>query len=292
MFEKIMGDINKMEEPEVVKPKIADGPALNPEAFRDRINSISTMPERELYNIIKESYKSILSDIMKRQDKEYLDVFTTPKFISILTQVLNFVQLTKEETLCCNKLVYDYITLKNNDTYVKESLFVLSKMVNRQAIQGLISVGLPENLATYLALARWSDTKESVNIKRLNFIIATSSPKIMTVQTIVFAYEKLFDAISDLVETTMFDIYDDDEPWVTEDIMEVYGNISLAVLTILNNMPMHLIKKILKCYTEDFGFLHGGNPKCVRFSMKCISDDFIRILNTVEQLEYEGTFVP
>jgi hypothetical protein len=165
-------------------------------------------------------------------------------------------------------------------------------MVNKDKIMNLMAIGLEENIATYLTLARFSDTKEEINVKRLNFVICTQPKEIMTVQMIVNIYEKLFDAALILFETTMFDIYNDEEEWVTEDIMEVYANISLAILHIINNMPTDHIKKILKSYANDFSMVYGGNSRAIRFPMKSISQDFPRVIYTVEQLSYEDTYVP
>lgn len=293
MFKKFINDVSKLETPEMVTVQLSASPSINATVFRERLNSLSAMGDKELYDIIKESYKSILKDIFKREDASYLDVFTTPKFISTLTQVLNSVELTYDERITCNKLSYDYFTLKNHDPYIKELLFILAKMVNRDKIPGLFSIGLPENLATYMAIARFSDDKDSVNIKRLNFIITTSAVSIMNPQMIVFIYEKLFDRVGSLINTTMFDVLNDEEEWVTEDIMEVYSNISYAILVILNNLPSQSIRKVLVGYTNDFEMIYGADQKAVRFSMRAISpEDFSRIIAIVEQLRDEGIIVP
>jgi len=292
MFGKLLTEV-KTVPPKEVDFDFINNITTNASLFRAKINSISTMEDKELYDLVKGSYQSILYEISSRQDKEYLDVFTTPKFITILTQVLNSVNLSYKEKICCNKLVYDYITLKNNDPYIKELLFILSKLVNKDNIKLLLFLELPENIATYIALARLSDLKESVNIKRVNFIIATTSPSIMTPQTIIYIYERLFDSIRELFITIMFDVYDEDEELFTEDVMEVYANISLAILTLLNVLPINGIKSILTSYGEDFKLTYKGNIHLVRFSLRSISStDFNRIHNMVELLESEGVHVP
>lgn len=292
MFKKLLKDVEEKGKETYIEQKLTSNPAISQTAFKAQMSNIGGMGERELYDLVRISYKSILNDILERRDAEYLNVFTSPKFISILTQVLNSVQLTYSERLCCNKLSYDYITLKDNDPYVHELLFILSKTVNRDRIQSLMCIGIPEKLASYMALARASDQNEQINIKRLNHIMISSCPEsLMTIQTIINIYERLFDQFRMVFQTTMFDIYDNEE-WITDSMLEINSNVSYAVCTILNDMPMKSIMTILRGYTEDFQNLHGGDRTKIRFSMKALSDDFNRINAIVEQLEEEQVFVP
>jgi len=295
MFKDTIAEIKKQNAAQG-KPKertmcIADSPYINPDVLKVKLLDPAT-PDNELYDILKTSYKYILKDIFDKKDTSYLDVFTTPRFISLLTQVLNSVVLTHYERITCNKLCYDYFTLKANDPYIKELLFILAKMVNKDKIPGLLGIGLPDNVATYMALARFSDSKETVNIKRLNFIIMTSSIHLMNPQMIVYIYEKLFDVASMFITQTMFDVFNDELEWVTDNIMEVYSNMSLAILVILNNLPSKVIRDILTSYTSEFTILYAGNMRAVRFSMRALSTDFNRIIAIAEQLEEEGIYVP
>ena len=92
-------------------------------------------------------------------------------------------------------------------------------------------------------------------------------------------------------QSTFF-VYDDEEEWVTEEIMEIYSTISLAVLLILNNMTSDKIRKVLISYTGDYNALYSGNSNSYRFSMKAISTDYSRIIDVVEALKEEGIYVP
>ena len=292
MFEKFISDVNNRPEEEKVSIDISKNPAINKEFLRYQLNSLDTIPDNELFGIIKETYPHILEEIMSRNDAQYIDAFMKPKFLSAFIQVLSGVQLDLIQRTCCNKLAYDYFTIKNNDPYIKQMFYSLSKMVNRDIIPNLLSLGIPENLAVQIALARYSSTKENINVKRVNFIITTSPKEIMTLQTIIWIYEKLFDSFTPIFEGTMFDVYDDEEEWVTDDIMEIYSTISLAVLEILNNMPSINIRKVLISYTGDFETLYSKKPDSYRFSMSALSADYERITNVVDALRSEKIFVP
>ena len=293
MFDKIMSDlINQEEEPKDISINLSKSPAINRDFFKEQANSLDTISDRELYDIVKATHNSILEEIMSRNDAQYIDIFTNPRFLTTLIQVLGNVALDYEERVCCNKLAYDYFTLKNNDAYIKQLFYTLSKIVNRDKIPALLSIGLPENLAIQLALARYSSTREIINAKRVNFIITTSPKELMTEQNIVYIYEKLFDNFTPIFTATMTDVYDDEEEWVTEEIMEIYSTISLAVLLILNNMTSDKIRKVLISYTGDYNALYSGNSNSYRFSMKAISTDYSRIIDVVEALKEEGIYVP
>lgn len=297
MFENLMDEVKKSEKKNEVKDStyaIATNPSLNPSMFRKSMTIMDTMSDKDLYDILKYSYSSILNDIFEHNDREYLDVFTKPKFITVLTQVISSINLTQDEKICCNKLIYDYTTLKNNDEQVRMNLNYLATVVNRKEIGALVGVGFPERIASYLALSRYSSKKEDVNVKRLNCVITNAPKDFMTVQNIVYIYEKLFSTSQILIETTMFDVdfYGQDPEWVTKDSEEIYANISLAILTILDSVPSILIYKILKSYAEDFALCYKSNPSSVRFSMKSISEDYRRISSMVDRLDGEGILVP
>lgn len=296
MFEKLINDIesNQKESP-MVKIDLSKNPLVNKDFFRDRIQEIDIIQDKDLYDLVKESHKSILEDIMNRNDAQYIDAFTNPRFLSALIQVLRDTTLEYDERVCCNKLAYDYITLKNNDDYIKQLFYSLSKIVNRDKIPSLVAIGLPENLATYIALARYSSTKEIINMKRMNFILTTSPIELMTEQVIVHIYEVLVDRFTPLFVGTMFDVYDEDGPdedWITDDIMEIYSTVSNAVLFILNNMTSDKIRQVLISYAGDYQALYSDKPNSYRFSMKCISGDFERIRNVLEALKLEGVIIP
>jgi hypothetical protein len=295
MFENFINDVkNAKKQPENLNINFSDNPAINIELFKEKMQSLDSISDRDLFDLVKYSYQTILEDIFINNNARLaLDIFTHPRFIMTLNQVLlNNIQLTHSQKVYCNKLAYDYLTLRENkDQYVKQLLFTLSKTVNKDVIPGLLGIELPEELAAFLALSRYSSEKESVNVKRVNFIIVTSSIQLMTEQRIIWIYEKLFNNLTPLVEGIMFDVYEEAEFNDNEEAREIYSIINLAILDILNSAPIDVIRKILMSYAGDFSTLYAGN-KSVRFNMNALSEDYARITHVVECLKAENIYVP
>ncbi len=268
---------------------ILDNPILNSSLLREKLHHIEKLSDRELFLLVRDSFDSVLKQIFSNKDNDYLKIMTNTKFLIALHQVVSNINLNHTQRMQCNKLAYDYFTSENNDSYIKQLFFALSKSVNREIIGALCSIGLGEDLASYLALARSSSEKEIINVKRLNFIIVSSSVDIMTEQMIIRIYEKLFDSVTPLFEGIMFDGLDMDDEYVSESMNLIYSTISLAILEILNNMPSQDIRKVLISYQGDYEALyHQTKP---RFQVSAISEDYIRILNVIEALKEEKIFI-
>ena len=71
----------------------------------------------------------------------------------------------------------------------------------------------------------------------------------------------------------------------SESFLEIYGFVGLAILDILNNMPMESIKEILVYYESEWKYL--DRPP-VRFSVVSLSRDYSRITEAAEFLNNSG----
>lgn len=263
----------------------------NPNLFTSKLENIDKISDTELFDLIRSYYNSLLSDLFIG-NRKYISLFTNARFLTIFTQVISNVQdLSYNNKVYCNKLAYDYTTLPNPDPDIKQLLYSLSRVVNRNIIPGLLGLGLPNDLACYIALTRYSSQRENINVKRLNLVLINSPIEIMTEQMIVFIYEKLFDRLTPLFEGTMFDIYDKFE---TESAENIYSIISLSILDILEAQTSATIRKVLLSYEADYKTFHAkSNGKPARFSMQCLSpDDYPRINTAIENLKLENIFVP
>lgn len=300
MFESYVETVKKAlkasEEKDIPLSQLVSNNSLfNPNGFREKLLNLDTLSDKELYELVKDNYKSILSDVFIKDNREYFNVFSNTRFITAMIQSLAVMDdLTYDERIYCNKLCYDYMTYNNSkDSYTKQLFLSLSRTVNKTIIPRLLNLGIDESTACYLALARYSSAKEFVNVKRMNFVIQSSSPNIMTEQTIVDIYCTLFEKITPLFEASMFDIYEkpDSEEEANEDMELIYSTISLALLDILEAMPSEEIRKVLISYTGDYQILHSDNP--VRFSMDTVAVcDYPRLMNVIELLKAENIYVP
>lgn len=299
MFGRLAEDINKHVEKKKQNENeknisLGSMAIFNPMHIRDAFNSIRDLDDGELYEILKPSYSQILEKIFREEDPFYLNLFTNSKFLTVFIQVISSVVLDKTETIYCNKIAYDYLTDSNNnsDEYQKSLFLNLSRTVNKNIIPSLLGIGLDENLSSYLALSRYSSSKEFVNIRRVNYLIIASSPNIMTEQMIVYIYEKLFDNFNHLFKYTMFDPYTDkDLESIGSGAAEIYSNMSLAIIDILNLMTSDDIRRVLYSYASDYNVTNEYN---IRFSIYTLAvSDYGRILQVAENLEREElVFVP
>lgn len=262
---------------------------LNRNAFKLAIPTFSQMDEHSLSILIKNNIDTISKDIL-HDDPEYASLLTDYKFISAFIRAVSSIPVDYSTQLACNKITYDYFTSDNAVYNIKQQFLNMSKVVNREAISKLIAIGLPDEIATNLALCRYSSPNEKTNVKRLNFAMYHRDPNLMNEQMVIWIYEKLFSRISDLFMATMFEVY---TPQQQEDFgdnfMEVYGTVGLAVLIILNNMTSDNIRKVLIGYESDWEYL--GRPP-VRFSLHALSEDYAKIGRVVEYLMSLGKHIP
>lgn len=257
--------------------------------FDQQVQSIDQMSDQDAYNLIKENIEYISVRILNKE-WEWPQVLIKQKWLNAYSRVLSTMPVTHLVRVCTNKICYDYHTSGLDDPDVKTLVLHLSRTVNYPYIQALIGIGIPDSIASFLCLSRFSTMDETVNTRRLNFSICQQDPELMTVQHIVSIYEKLYDRVGDLFKQTMFEYYTPDQELdLGNDFQEIYSTVSLAVLTIVNNMTMANIEKLIRGYITDWEYI--GRPP-VRFSLISLSADYSRIQRIVEIITKEGTFVP
>ena len=300
MIKDIINQINASangKEPERVPINIASNMFLNKDIFQYKMDHLCDMDEQDLANLVKHSYKSILTHIYDKTDMSYLRVFSNEKFLKILIQVLSaepFLDFTYIK--CCNKLAYDYLTYSNADVKIRNLFFSLSKIVNRNFIYGLYDIKITDELASYLVLARFSSKDESINVKRMNFILLQQDSNFFDLQTIVRVYEKLFNKARDLFIHTITDVYNfDDEMFVrmkeeSPEKFKSFYNIYIAqtdaVITILNSMQFDEIIYILKEFFRYANYEHYTSDN-IRYSLRSMAknQDNFRVVAALEILE-------
>lgn len=257
-------------------------------------NEFKMMSDREAFSFVKTNYEMMLSDIFDKKERkersEFTQYFTDSRFLSIMTQVM-YTETPDEKTKRrLNKMCFDYIVLKSNnkDPYIVDLVFALSRTINRDIIPILCTIPLSEEMAANIALSRYSSEKENINIKRLNRVLMNQPLDSLSEERIVNIYLKLFDHVLPLFTGVMLDVQSPQN--MSSDAEEIYGLITLAMLDIMNELPIGDIKKGLKLFDEDRKILYPDSP--LRMNLKCCSEtDFPRFVRALDELEAEGIII-
>lgn len=287
MFEQYLEELSKRpKDPETQYYNLDMGtnPMLNPSSLVQQLSNVNDLSNNDIANLIIQYHSSIL-------DKPFIDnnkvitgqAFMDERFISIFAQIIPTINITNDERLNCNRLIYDYMLYKNNNKNNLMVLYNLGRMINSNDISILLALGLPETVAVDLAISRSSTDRDIVAMKRVNLIIMNSSIDIMTEQMIVNIYEKLFNNLTPMFEGIMMDVWSDDD-FNDQDQEEIYGRITLAILDILNNAPFQYISSVISSYAQDHNYIYPNDP--VRINLRAIAVcDYKRIIDAVDWVE-------
>lgn len=252
------------------------------------IENIDNLDQDQIRNIIIRQHSMILNYDLFLQDpktrSEAIRLFTNKTFLNIFLSVVRILNLTHHEIICINKLSYDYYVLPDKDTEISDLLYMITAEVNTNQVLVLSGVvGL--SMAKIISMIRNSTFIESKAVQRINKFIIKSYPYI-SYQDIVSIYNILFpDNISTVIIYTMIETKEDT---LTEEQNRKFDNISIAILTILDNLTSAEIKRVL-C---DYSFtIYKTNIKKVRFSLK--GDNYPRITKAIRELEIsDGIIIP
>ena len=267
----------------------------NMTGFIERFSHIDTLGDSELERLVHENYISILDaiNLMSPEQSQVsnpyyvslVGLFTNQKFVSSLANILRNAPLDNTRRYYLNRIIYNYLVLPNEqkDSTIERLLVDLSNTINAQILPTLIGIGLPMDIASYVAIAANSSFNDHINVRRVNLIIFNcGNLEVMTLQRIVDIYQYMFNrSVTVLFEAIMFDVYsEDDLKNATSSQREIYSLMVTAVLELLNNMPSNAIRTILTSYSADY----AANPRPVRCSL-CLSNDYYRINEVIDMME-------
>lgn len=259
------------------------------------LSDIDRLSERNIFDIVKNYYQNILNIVFESQDVNIktlaINLFTIPKFIIAITQVMYTITPDHVSRRRLNKMCYDYLVLdKNNikDEYVSGLLMTLSKTVNRDKIPTLCAIPLPEDIASLFALSRYSSEKEIINVRRLNKALMKQSVSVITEQRIIDIYLALFDHVLPLFTGVMLDVISPQS--LNENSAEIYGLITLATLDIMEELPLADLRKGLILFDQDRKMRYPDNPLRINLE-SCSMDDYPRLLKTIDSLRAEGIYI-
>lgn len=290
-----LGDFNTnlMQQATIQQPYVqVDFSTFNEDHFFELMNSINGMSENDIILTIR-NYIDTIVDRTLSDDKSMGSILSHPKFVNAYYKVMRNIPMDFERRLFANKITYEYSIIDNPNTDILEKFKEISEYVNKNIVDKLCGIGLSRRIANDLAMCRFSSRHENVNVQRLNFCMCKYNAEIFTEQMIVWVYEQLFDRISDLFIYSMLEVYSDRElDELGNEFRDVYGNISLANLIILNNMPSRSIRQVILMYIDAYTEWYKKRPTLPRFTLRALSYDYERIVKVVDNLLMEGYNIP
>lgn len=278
----------------------------NPNLVLNKLKDIDNMSEQDIYKVITDHFDLIMDNIYNTTSPtNCLSLFTNNKFLLIFTQVLPqrlvYNGNNIKYIITINRVIYDYIHHDSNmDEYKKGLIFNLARVNNKLFLNSLLAIGLTEDIAVNLCMNRYSSDDMYIPVKRLNKMLLMYPSKLMTEQLIVYIYERLFTRITPLLIGTMFDndlhFY---HHHLSDEGREICDRESLAVLDLLENMPLNSIRDVLTSYSQFYvetanNLLASGRnvDNITRFSLKAINIvDYPRILNSIDIVEKQGYII-
>lgn len=292
---------------EMVKIIPQEMPAFNKSILLKSIYDISNMSDVDLRKFVQKSFRLILNNIFFGSNinevNDYVNCFRDARFLDAFVDVISVQQFfEKDDIVKMNTICYNYIKLNKSerDPIIVSKMMRLASLINRTELPRLLGLGLSDNLANMLLIARHSDLNLDICVKRVDFIIITQPKELMSQKMIEQILQTLYNVLQDwprIFPYIMYDVlqdYNELDPlthWITDDIQEVDSTLSLAVLSILENLPAEIIRRTLVNYSEGYSILNKNKP--IRFSMQRLSDDFCRVNDTIDKLRnQEDIIVP
>ena len=235
--------------------KVVEGPA----PLAEKLKSMDFMQDSDVYEIIKNGLPILLS--VEVDNPCFDELKKSPRFISILTVVCAEQDLTYDQRIYCNSMLYKILADSTEDLYMQKVCYMLGAVVNRSMVDKIEACGLERIYSTYLAIARKSSFDAKDNITRMNFVIMCGDPTIMTVQRITDIYCSVFNSLEEIKNLFLLTIRDtyvlnSDEDWITDDIIAVSHRIDNSVISILDSLSYNNLYTILSefakmCLIED-----------------------------------------
>lgn len=280
-----------MEQYSINMDEIVSGPSL----LAERLKDIDNITDNELYDILKTSYHIFLSNAIN--SPIFRSLRQHPRFIIVLSQIVVEVDLTLEQRVYCNSMLYKELSNINpENTTLQRVYYILGMNANYNMTKKIMDAGIKQALAIYIAIVRKSSFNNSDNISRLNFTIVCDKPDVMTVQTITNVYCAIFNTVEDIKNLFLLTIRDtyvftSNESWITEDTLRIASNMNFAVLSLLESLPVEKIRDILKEY-GTMAIIDDLELADVRFSFKRLDlSKFPKILEVMNYLKNKHNLI-
>lgn len=261
-----------------------------------QLQFIDQMDIYRLAELLKQNM-DLITHILLNSDKSLSKPLMNAKFVEamklVVSQQQNQVQLPIRVSIC--KVAYDLATLEQfSNSRILQQWRDLTQQVNLREIRSLMGIGISEDEATQICLCRFSSMNEYGNAARVNFVIyGLGSDGTISEEMIINIYSKIFaGGFTNLFVATMFDRTDLEPQYIhDENFQDIFGTVSNAVLTILNDMTTYEIRMVLKTYAEMW--YSTPRESYPRFSLNAFArDGWERVYDIKEQMIKEGMIFP
>lgn len=265
--------------------------ATGPEQIAEKLKPVLTLPEEEAYLLLASLYKEFLSNI--NSDPCFNEFKSSARFLSLLSQVVLANQLTYEERVYCNAMIYKQIN-HASDT-LKVILINLGIVANKKMVQAFIDCGLDRTMSAFIAVARKSSFSKKDCISRMNFVILCTSKELMTTKRITDIYCASCNSIEDVYMLFIYTakdsfVYDknNDADWIEESHITIANRMNNAILSILESLDPDNLTSILEAYYLYEVVEKKMDIEDVRISFKNIQPNvFPNIASVVAKLTKE-----
>lgn len=276
----------------------------DPIGFLNRFADIDNKSDAEVYEIVDTNYAYLLDMANDYNSGRQLTmtemecaaaigrILTNCKILLQLNNVIRSKGIDCNRTIYLNKLFITYLNSNNRNPLTESLMLEIGGVINAAIMNPLLGRGLSDKYVALMCIARNSSYDDILNVKMVNYtMFKTEDTSAFTLQSIVDVYQFLFNtSVTRLFEGTVFDVYA--KEFLTSSSLqqqEIYGLQSMAVLEILNSMPMQSIGAVLYAFITD-SHLQNGLRRPVRFDVSCLSADYARILEVVSQMAIQGVY--
>lgn len=256
--------------------------------FNKAKNDIKFHGYGEMCKFVKMYLGSLLTSAIDKNPRA-LQIITDKELLTAMS-ISSDIELNKDQINRFNRVFRAYVINPAKNVIYNQSsahlLYKLASKINKDLIDSLMSINLPEDNALWIAVNRFSSTDERRNIRRMVRAMQHVNPSIMTEQMAINVFSKTFnDQFTNLFIAVMTDRFDAFE---SEQEKYVYSTISNAILDILNSMDDDDIKDIITEYEIEL----KRSGVSGRFSLKAInSGDYKAICDAVEELMGMGLYI-
>lgn len=260
--------------------------------YLDRLKAINDKtPDKDIYDTVLASIGVLLSEKTIKGERDLIrSLFTNDRVLLQIGNVVAKTNFTQENRVYLNKIIYSMLKNKVMDSEYKRSLMMNIARTNNNDLVPKLTSYVPDQIACTIGVLRYSSFKETTNIQRVNdYLLGAIIPNEKAEQTIVNIYDICFQKVTYLFECIMLD--NKDKSLLTENENEVYGLESLAVLDIIEQMPINFIKEVLEKYYGDLSMIY--NNMTPRFSLQSIAQsDYPRIISVDQSLSASRGYNP